>query len=594
VLNNPSLQNELTFLLGQLENARLVHRLADLDPAYLFNHTLGQESAYESLLVKTRRLLHRRVAEAYEALYPDRTDDVASVLAYHFGEAGEPAKTLEYARRAAQAAARVYAYTEAIVQYSSALKAAAELKLSSADLRHARGQAYEFLGNFDHALSDFEAMLADARANRNSSNEWLALMDLGYLWSARDYARVGDLFRQALELTGEIGDPKRRAETLNRLGNWLVNIGQIQEGQASHQQALRVFQEQRDRQAEAETLDLLALTYSMQGDFLSGTEYLDRAILVFRESNNQASLVSSLSGRTALANSSGTEMAVGSRRGWVEYERDVTEALERSRELGWPAAQAFALFASAQTLPGFGRLGQALEKAHEALKIARDIQHDQWVAASELALGEIYLYLLNPARAIEQLEPGLELSQKLGSAIWTADAATRLTRAFMMQGNLGEAKQMLDRHLPRTRPPQNLPDRQLIWARGLLALKEHRAAEALEISRELIDSTPGAPSAPPIPALLKLKGEALVQLKQYNQGIQGLRAAREASETENQALLWEIDLALGKAYLETDQSLAAAEEFSSARRQLESLAATVTEDELRDHMLESALSRFAI
>lgn len=590
-LGNPTVQMELAFQLGQLEDAQLVRRLADLDPAYLFKHALTQESAYESLLVKTRRLLHRRVAEAYEAIYPDRTS-VASVLAHHYSEAGEPAKTLEYASKAAQAAARVYAHAEAIVEYTRALQAASELKLPAGDLLHARGQAFEFIGDFDHSLQDFEALLAEARAHQNPSDEWLALMDLGYLWSVRDYARVGDLFRRALDLANRMTDAKRRAESLNRLGNWLVNTGQLEEGLAYHQQALHVFQEEGDRQATAETLDALALTYSMLGDFLAGTEHLDQAIRVFRESDNQASLVSSLSGRTALANSSGSETAIGSRRGWSEYERDLAEALERSREFGWPAAQVFALFASAQTLPGFGRLGQALENAREALRIATDIGHDQWVAAAQLALGENYLYLQDPGEAIQHLKPGLALSEKVGSAIWTADAATRLARAYMMQGNLDEAKEILDRHLPRTRPPNNLPDRQLIWARGLLALKEHRGPEALEISEGLVNSVPGAPSAQPIPALLRLNGESLVQLKEYTRGIFALKAAREAAETENRAILWEIDLALGKAYLETGESLAAARELSSARERLESLAATVTEVKLRDHMLETALRQF--
>lgn len=593
MLTSSWVQPELTFQLAQLENAQLVRRLAELDPTYLFKHALTQESAYESLLVKTRRLLHRRVAEAYEAIYPDRTD-VASVLAHHFSEAGEPAKTLEYARRAAQAAARVYAYPEAIAQYTRALEAAAELRLPAEDLLHARGQAFEFLGDFDHSLADFEAMLSGARAHQNSSNEWIALMDLGYLWSAHDYAKVGDFFRQALKLASEMPDPKRRAETLNRLGNWQVNIGQVEEGLASQQQALRVFQEQGDREATAETLDLLALTYSMQGDFLNGTEHLDQAIQVFRESNNQASLITSLSGRAALANSSGTETAIGARTGWAEYERDLTEALERSRELRFSAAQAFALFASAQTLPGFGRLGQALEHAREALRIASEIKHDQWIAAAQLALGEIFLYLLDPGRAIEHLQVGLDMGQKVGSAIWTADAATRLARAYMMQGNHDAARQILDRHLPKTRPPQNLPDRQLVWARGLLALRELDAAETLEISKELIASLPGAPSSQPVPALLKLKGEALVQLKEYEQGVEALQAAREAAEIENQALLWEIGLALGGAYLTTGQSAAAAAELSSARRHLESLAATVTEVELREHMLETALRQFPV
>ncbi len=53
--------------LAQLENAQLVRRLADEDLAYVFKHTLTQETAYESLLVKKRRAIHRAAVLSDEA-----------------------------------------------------------------------------------------------------------------------------------------------------------------------------------------------------------------------------------------------------------------------------------------------------------------------------------------------------------------------------------------------------------------------------------------------------------------------------------------------------------------------------------------------
>ncbi len=59
--------------LAQLESAQFVRRLADEEFAYLFKHTLTQEVAYQSLLLKTRREIHREVAAAYERLDADQT-----------------------------------------------------------------------------------------------------------------------------------------------------------------------------------------------------------------------------------------------------------------------------------------------------------------------------------------------------------------------------------------------------------------------------------------------------------------------------------------------------------------------------------------
>ncbi len=54
--------------LAQLESAQLIRRLADEDLTYLFKHALTQEAAYQSLLLKTRREMHLRVAATIEAV----------------------------------------------------------------------------------------------------------------------------------------------------------------------------------------------------------------------------------------------------------------------------------------------------------------------------------------------------------------------------------------------------------------------------------------------------------------------------------------------------------------------------------------------
>ncbi len=116
----------LTTRLEQLENAQLVRRLMDEELAYLFKHALTQESAYESILIKRRRELHRRVAEAYEALYAERLDEFAALLAHHYFQGGDYDRTFEYAVRAGDLAAERYAYSEAHLAYRQALDALAQ------------------------------------------------------------------------------------------------------------------------------------------------------------------------------------------------------------------------------------------------------------------------------------------------------------------------------------------------------------------------------------------------------------------------------------------------------------------------------------
>ena len=76
--------------LGVLTYEELVReRVHDPELEYIFKHALTQEAAYELLLIRRRKELHRRAGEVLERLYPEQQGELASVLAYHFrlGEA---------------------------------------------------------------------------------------------------------------------------------------------------------------------------------------------------------------------------------------------------------------------------------------------------------------------------------------------------------------------------------------------------------------------------------------------------------------------------------------------------------------------------
>ena len=110
--------------LSQLESAQLVRRSTERELTFLFKHALTHEAAYETLLLRTRRNLHLRVAQAYEELYSDQLDEYAALLARHYGEAGQVRKTLDYSRRAGDVAARVNANVIASAHYGRAIEMA--------------------------------------------------------------------------------------------------------------------------------------------------------------------------------------------------------------------------------------------------------------------------------------------------------------------------------------------------------------------------------------------------------------------------------------------------------------------------------------
>jgi class 3 adenylate cyclase/tetratricopeptide (TPR) repeat protein len=93
---------QLSEAAQHLRQAELLYDVAPFEQRCLaFRHPLIQEVAYRSLLHDRRRELHSKVAQAIEALFKDRAEERASLLAYHLEQAGENLKAAQQNMRAA-------------------------------------------------------------------------------------------------------------------------------------------------------------------------------------------------------------------------------------------------------------------------------------------------------------------------------------------------------------------------------------------------------------------------------------------------------------------------------------------------------------
>jgi predicted ATPase/class 3 adenylate cyclase len=94
---------------------------------YTFRHALIQESAYRSILRRSRQAMHRRVAELLASDYAGSTEAAPEILAHHYEEAGEAKLAVDCLRQAAQAAAARSANVEAVRLLERALRLLANL-----------------------------------------------------------------------------------------------------------------------------------------------------------------------------------------------------------------------------------------------------------------------------------------------------------------------------------------------------------------------------------------------------------------------------------------------------------------------------------
>jgi len=133
---------ELDRALGELEDRALIYRdRAVPEEEYSFQHVLTQETVYNNILSRRRAQIHRHVAEAIEALYPEALEEHYEQLAYHFDRGKLADKAIEYYYKSGEKASGLYANQSAVSHFSRGL----ELLRGSAEVKDAASREMDFL-----------------------------------------------------------------------------------------------------------------------------------------------------------------------------------------------------------------------------------------------------------------------------------------------------------------------------------------------------------------------------------------------------------------------------------------------------------------
>jgi DNA-binding CsgD family transcriptional regulator len=511
-------------------------------------------------------------------------------LAYHFSEACLWEKALSYAQQAGETAQRLYAPRAAIEQYTRALDAASHLALAPrAALYHARGQAYETLGEFEQARHDYEQALGAAYEAHDDVAEWQSLLDLGYLWAGRDYEQTGAYFRRAMERARALADPKLLAHSLNRLGNWYLNVEQPHEALRYHQEALATFQTLSDRHGTAATLDLMGMASLLSGDLMQNAMYNQQAIVLFRELDDRQRLISTLVTLMLCSGIYQTETLVPAALGFAESLQQGELALKIAGEIGQRSDEAYTLIHMAMFLGTRGEYARALEVAQRGLDIAEDIEHRQWMTAGHRVLGALYLDLLALSEAQQHLEQALALAQEIGSWFWIRTTSSLFASVCIGLDEIAQAEALLTATPASDDPPQTMAQRLIWYARAQLALAQGKPYRTLAITEQLFASTAHVAGEQSIPHLAHLRGKALAALNRPAEAETALQAAQAGAVTQDlRPLLWRIAIDLGNLYQAQRRGEEAEQAFATAQELIEDLAAPITDTALRAHFLQQA------
>ena len=370
---------------------------------YLFRHALVQDAAYGSLLKQERRDLHGRVGEALETLYPERTSELAPVLAMHFEQAGDSEKAIDYYVAGGQHALKQNAIQEAFGAFDQAAglidrtTAARGGEPESPQRRRRRievklGRAragYSFL-SADQALASLEEIVTEAEDL--GDQELLArvhmLIALGRLQSgvppteptvARSLARIE-------EIGLALGDPSIRAMPLAFVGLSQVFNGPVRAGVEALEKAVPLMQEHRDSIGAAFARGGLAMGYATLGEF----DKADIAAANAKELAEDGDLIAQLDALIA-------ESMVRAAEGRLDLAVPIARAcVDKAESTGASACVLASSWVLGDALHRLGRFADARDilkrGADVALMVDRQVWRptlQAWLSTASAALGEI-------------------------------------------------------------------------------------------------------------------------------------------------------------------------------------------------------------
>jgi tetratricopeptide (TPR) repeat protein len=222
-----------------------------------FKHALTHEVAYGSLLQERRRVLHTRVVEVLEAVYPDRLTEQVERLAHHAFRGEQWAKALPYFRQAGAKAATHSAYREAVTCFEQALVA----------LQH---------------LPESQDRLAQGIELR------LDLRDV--LHPLGEIERIRDCLREAERLAETVADHRPLGRICSVLCLSAFQMGNYGDGLMAGQRALTIGEALGDVALQFHTHQQLGMNYHMLGDYAQVIACLQTAVAL--EGREGAPLVS--------------------------------------------------------------------------------------------------------------------------------------------------------------------------------------------------------------------------------------------------------------------------------------------------------------
>ena len=413
----PDLLSELTGRL--VDSAIVVEEEGGPDRSFYFRHILIQEVAYESLLHRTRRTLHERVARLLRARLETGTTIAPEVIARHFEAAGAGREAVEHYQLAAGQAAGGSGHREAVFF----LRRGISLVEREPDSLHRQELEIEMQLSLGSAIM----------ATKSYANPEIEMA-----------------YERARELCEQLGNDERVGLALAGLSIYYINRGETALGASLAERVLEIAAVHEDDTLELLGRVQLALALHYLGEAIDSLGHSLRAVEIYDADRH-----------AAIAQRFGTDHGVAAHcfaawgyltRGYLDQGlRHMDDAVSLAKRLSQPFNLAYALAFRATAHWERGEGEATLQDARRARELSEEQGFDWWAVigglweTAELVVGQ------GDSSALTRL---LELATAAGESGNRGGSTTVMAlvaNAFRATGDLETAGAFVDLGLNESR-----------------------------------------------------------------------------------------------------------------------------------------------
>jgi tetratricopeptide (TPR) repeat protein len=402
--------DELQDYLSYLKGSELVYEKSIFpDLEYRFKHSLTQEVAYNSLLIKRRKELHGKIGEIIEDLYGDKLEENYELLAYHYGKSPRDEKAVDFMILAGDKSEKIYSPEDALAYYEEALTKLDKLpdvrsnKVQMVDLFIKRARVMRLLGRFKEHIKTLEKNLSIVEdiGDKNRLAEYYFKM--GFYYSV-----MGDIedsikyCTKAIELSEVIKNERIIGVALARQGYNYWYKGEFKKAISIIRKGIKILEKLGDHYWVARSFQILGACYWQMGDWDNSINYMQKLLKKSEEMSDNNLMV------LALWSASMPHIDKGEWDIAINY-------CERCLEMSPPPV--FATFATGFLGIAYykgGQLKKGIDCMEKAIFQTRSFGLKQQEVICSVNLGEAYLSISERERALETIKSALENSKKSG------------------------------------------------------------------------------------------------------------------------------------------------------------------------------------